>query len=219
MPCRFMRLSQYSHPYGWNEYSSVVFGSLVLTCGSPSRPCHYMRLSRHFSPLGFVCGDFGCTIRFRLRFIVRSVGSSIWGPASSLPVFSFFCVFLQPLWSLRCRRRLTFPTLVCCFGVWSAVLDVVEPTSPVHSFCSSFLFFSRSLVVTCGSPSVFSPFVFVRCSFGTWNDFVCGSFTLVEATLSIVFRLLMQFSFSSVFRPAVPRQPSLCFFLVHYFRA
>ena len=44
-------------------------------------------------------------------------------------------------------------------------------------------------------------------NFSTSNDFVSGLFTSVEAPLSLVFRLLMQISFSSVFRPAVPWQP------------
>ena len=58
----------------------------------------------------------------------------------------------------------------------------------------------------------FSPFGLVRSSFGTSSNFVCGLFTLVEAPLSLVFSLLMQFSFSSVFRPEVPWRPLLCFF-------
>ena len=49
-------------------------------------------------------------------------------------------------------------------------------------------------------------------NFSTSNNFVSGLFTSVEAPLSLVFRLLMQFLFSSVFRPAVPWQPLLCFF-------
>ena len=58
-------------------------------------------------------------------------------------------------------------------------------------------------------------------NFSTSNDFVSGLFTSVEAPLSLVFCLLMQFSFSSVFRPAVPWQPLffLFFFLVRYFHA
>ena len=63
MPCHFMRLSQQSHQYGWNDYSSVVLGAfflhaallagLVITCCSPD------------------ISLFGCAERFRLRFVVR----------------------------------------------------------------------------------------------------------------------------------------------------
>ena len=75
MPCHFMRLSQLSHQYGWNDYSSIVLGAfflhaallagIVITCCSPI----------------FL---FGCAERFRLWFVVRSVGSSIWCPEFNL---------------------------------------------------------------------------------------------------------------------------------------
>ena len=100
-----------------------------------------MRLSRHFSPLVFVRVDFACTGRFRLQFVVRSVGSSV-GSCVQSPGFQFSCVFLWPLWR---RNRLPFSTLVRCFRVWSAVSDVVVPSSTMSYACTSFLFFSGSL--------------------------------------------------------------------------
>ena len=138
MPCRYMRLFQHSLlPYGLYNYSSV-FGSLVLTCGSPSRPCPYMQLSRHFSPLGFVRGDFGCAEGFCLRFVVRSIGFSIWDPAFNLPVFNFLVSLCGPCGA---AEDLLFSTLFRCFRVWSAVSDVVAPTSPVRYACMPFMFF------------------------------------------------------------------------------
>ena len=84
MPCHFMRLSQQSHQYGWNDYSSVVLGAfflhaallagLVITCCSPD------------------ISLFGCAERFRLRFVVRCVGPSIWCPAFKSLVLVFLCV-------------------------------------------------------------------------------------------------------------------------------
>ena len=113
----------------------LSFGSLVLTCCSPSRPCHYMQLSQHLSPPGFVRGDFGCAERFCLQFVVLSVGSVIWGPAFNLPVFCFLVSFCGT------TEDLLFSTLVRCFRVRSSVSDVVAPTSSVRYACTSFLFF------------------------------------------------------------------------------
>ena len=76
-----------------------------------------------------------------------------------------------------------------------------------------FSFISGSLLVTCDR-LLFLSIGFRSLGFGTSNDFICGLFTLVEAPLSLVFRLLIQFSFFSAFRPAVPWRLSLCFFLV-----
>ena len=139
-----------------------------------------------------------------MRFIVRSVGSVIWGPAFNLLVFSLLVCFFGA------AADLLFSVLVHCFRILSAVSDVVAPSSPVRYACTSNIFF-REPVVTFGSPYFFSPFGFVRCSFGASNDFVCGLVTWVEVPRSLVFCLLMLFSFSSVFRPAVPLWPSLCF--------
>ena len=98
-----------------------------FTCGSLSRPCHYMLLSRHFS----------LWLRRTIPLAVR-------------------CPLCRPLYLVSCIQIFSFSFLVCFCGtadaflfstfiryfqVWSAVVDVVEPTSPVCSAYTSFLFF------------------------------------------------------------------------------
>ena len=81
------------------------------------------------------------------------------------------------------------------FQLWfAAVLDVVVPSSTMSYACTSFLFFFPGachymrFVYLDGSSSIFG------------------------------IRLLMQFSFSSVFRPVLSQRPSLVF-LVRFFHA
>ena len=157
MPCRFMRLSQQSHQYGWNDYSSVVLGAfflhaallagLVITCCSP-----------HISL-------FGCAERFRLRFVVRCVGPSIWCPAFKSLVLVFLCV------SAALLTPSFFSTFIRYFQVWSAVVDVVEPTSPVCSAYTSFFFFFREPCRYMRLTTFPTPFGFIRCELQYFKQF------------------------------------------------
>ena len=60
-------------------------------------------------------------------------------------------------------------------------------------------YYFRETVITCGYPYFFSPFSFVRCSFGVSNDFVCGLFTWIEVSYlwysftNAIFRFLLSF--------------------------
>ena len=169
-----------------------------------------MRLSRHFSLLVFVRGDFARIRQFHLRFVVRSVGSSVWGPAFSLPVFGFL-VFL---WR---RGRLAFSTLLASSVSGMQFRTLLRRCQPCAMRVRPFCFF-REPVITCGFPYFFSPFGFVRCRFAVSNNFVLW-FVYLDGSSSIFgIHLLMQFSFSSVFRPAMSQRPSLVF-LVRFFRA
>ena len=171
-----------------------------------------MRLSRHFSPLIFICGDFACTGRFRWQFIVRNVGSFVWGPAFILSVFSFlvsFCgatadfLFFQ-LWFSASVSGLQFRTLLrrhqpCTMSVHPLCFFL----GACHYMQLSLLFLSvrfRSLSLRC--------FEWFRLQF-VYMDRGSSIFGIC---------LLMQFSFSFAFWPAVSQWPSLVF-LVRFFRA
>ena len=172
------------------------FGSLVLTYGSLYGPCHYVRLSRRFSLLVFVCRAFTCTGRFRWQFVVLSVGSSVWGPAFSLPVFSFLVSFCGAM------ADLLFSALVCCFLVWSAVSDVVVPLSTMRYACTSFLFFPGACHYLRLS-LLFLSIRFHSLSLRCFERFHLRFVYLDRSSSIFGIRLFIHFSFSSVFRPAV----------------
>ena len=169
-----------------------------------------MRPSSRFSLLVFIRGDFADTGRFRWWFVVRSVGSSVWGPASNLPVFSFLVSFCGA------AADLLFSTSVRCFHVWSTVSDIVALSSTVRYACTSFLFFSGSLLLHAAllNFSLLSVSLSLRC----FEQFRLRFVYLDRSSSIFSIRLLLQFSFSSVFRPAVSQRPSLIF-LVRFFRA
>ena len=145
----------------------ALLTGLVITCCFPDV----------LSPLVFVCGDFGCTVRFIWLLVVCSVGSSIGDTACNFYLFSFLVFFLcgpaVPVAPLKADFILF---LSLYFQVWSAVSQVgadVTSASCVYVFTV----FSSCLVVTCGFPFLFSPFGLIRYRFGASNDFICRSVT------------------------------------------
>ena len=172
----------YSVVLGALSLHAALLECLVLTWGSPSilfyrtiwvtiilsfwEPCPYMRLSYQslslrvalstFLSLGFVRRDFGCAERFRLRFVVRSVGSSTWGPPSILRFLVLLCPSVAPAvpaaplktyffltWFTASESGLQFRTLL------------VSETLPAPGLSLIFLDFSlRPVAVTCYCGSI-----------------------------------------------------------------
>ena len=153
------------HPWFLSDYYFVILGALslhaalleclVFACDSSSilfshtfwitilllfwESCSYIRLysqalSLHAALLAFLSARF----RSRRLWLHRTIPLTVRCPQCRLlrlesyiqsSGFSFSCV---------CRSRLPLFTLVCCFRVWSAVSDVVAPSSPVLCECTSF---------------------------------------------------------------------------------
>ena len=141
-------------------------------------------------------------------------GSFFWGPAFSLPIFSFLVSFCCPCGSATDLLFIfgsLLPWLAYSFGRCCTVINCVLCVSVLSVFSGSLSLYAALLIFL-------SPFGFVCCRFGASNDFFYSLFTWIEVPLSLVFVYSCLFLFSSVFRPAMSQRPLLVF-LVHYLHA